>query len=213
MSTRWRFTSESVTEGHPDKMADQISDSILDAMLAEDPASRVACETLVTTANLPVSAGIDAVHVDTAAEMEQAVLSRSDEADVVVMAAAVADFRPAQVAGSKIKKSGGLPQVVLEATPDILAELGARRRAGQVLVGFAAETDAVEANAAAKLARKPVDLLVVNDVSQPGAGFESDTNEVRIMSPSGSTFTVDRRDKRAVARAVLDAVVALRAEA
>jgi phosphopantothenoylcysteine decarboxylase/phosphopantothenate--cysteine ligase len=78
-------------------------------------------------------------------------------------------------------------------------------------VGFAAETDDVEANAAAKLARKPVDLLVVNDVSQPGAGFESDTNEVRIMSPSRSTQLVDQRDKRAVARAVLDAVVADRA--
>jgi phosphopantothenoylcysteine decarboxylase / phosphopantothenate---cysteine ligase len=78
-------------------------------------------------------------------------------------------------------------------------------------VGFAAETHDVEANAAATLARKPVDLLVVNDVSAPGAGFESDTNEVRIMSPSGTTQQVDRRDKRAVARAVLDAVAARRA--
>ena len=91
------------------------------------------------------------------------------------------------------------------------AACSSARWPGQTLVGFAAETDDVDANAAAKLARKPVDLLVVNDVSQPGAGFESDTNEVRIMSPAGSTVTVDQRDKRAVARAVLDAVVAHRA--
>jgi phosphopantothenoylcysteine decarboxylase/phosphopantothenate--cysteine ligase len=143
--------------------------------------------------------------------MEAAVRERSDAADVVVMAAAVADFRPEVAADTKVKKEGGPPVVTLVPTADILAGLIERRRPGQTLVGFAAETDDVEANAAAKLARKPVDLLVVNDVSQPGAGFESDTNEVRIMSPSGSTQVVDQRDKRAVARAVLDAVVAVRA--
>ncbi len=147
----------------------------------------------------------------TAAEMEAAVRERSDGADVVVMAAAVADFRPDTAADTKLKKEGGPPTVTLVPTADILGGLVERRRPGQTLVGFAAETHDVEANAAAKLARKPVDLLVVNDVSRPGAGFESDTNAVRIMSPSGSTLTVDQRDKRAVARAVLDAVVADRA--
>ncbi len=93
------------------------------------------------------------MRVDTAAEMEQAVLGRSDDADVIVMAAAVADFRPAAVAQDKIKKGDGTPEVVLEPTTDILAALGARRRPGQVIVGFAAETDDVRSNATTKLGR------------------------------------------------------------
>jgi phosphopantothenoylcysteine decarboxylase/phosphopantothenate--cysteine ligase len=179
--------------------------------LADEAASRGAKVTLVTTVDRPTTGGVEIVRVATAAEMDAAVRERSATADVVVMAAAVADFRPDSTADTKLKKDGGPPTVTLVPTADILGGLVERRRPGQTLVGFAAETDDVEANAAAKLARKPVDLLVVNDVSQPGAGFESDTNEVRIMSPSGSTLTVDQRDKRAVARAVLDAVVADRA--
>jgi phosphopantothenoylcysteine decarboxylase/phosphopantothenate--cysteine ligase len=179
--------------------------------LADEAASRGAKVTLVTTVERPAAVGVEVVPVATAAEMEAAVRERSDRADVVVMAAAVADFRPDASAESKLKKDGGPPAVTLVPTVDILGGLVERRRPGQTLVGFAAETDDVEANAAAKLARKPVDLLVVNDVSKPGAGFESDTNEVRIMSPSGSTVTVDQSDKRVVARAVLDAVVADRA--
>jgi phosphopantothenoylcysteine decarboxylase / phosphopantothenate---cysteine ligase len=179
--------------------------------IATEAAARGAKVTLVTTVERPVAAGVDVIRVATAAEMETAVLGRSDSADVVVMAAAVADFRPEAPAGGKFKKDDGPPEVRLVPTADILGRLLERRRPGQTLVGFAAETDDVEANAAAKLARKPVDLLVVNDVSVPGAGFESDTNEVRIMSPSGATEQVDRRDKRAVARAVLDAVIAQRA--
>jgi phosphopantothenoylcysteine decarboxylase/phosphopantothenate--cysteine ligase len=178
---------------------------------ADEAAARGAKVTLVTTVDRPVAAGVEVVPVATAAEMEAAVRERSDAADVVVMAAAVADFRPEAPVDSKVKKEGGPPTVTLVPTADILAGLLERRRPGQTIVGFAAETDDVEANAAAKLARKPVDLLVVNDVSQPGAGFESDTNEVRIMSPSRPTQLVDQRDKRAVARAVLDAVVADRA--
>ena len=179
--------------------------------LADEAAGRGAKVTIVTTVERPVAAGVEVVKVATATEMEAAVRERSDGADVVVMAAAVADFRPEVAADAKVKKEGGPPTVTLVPTTDILAGLLERRRPGQTIVGFAAETDDVEANAAAKLARKPVDLLVVNDVSQPGAGFESDTNEVRIMSPSRSTQLVDQRDKRAVARAVLDAVVADRA--
>jgi phosphopantothenoylcysteine decarboxylase/phosphopantothenate--cysteine ligase len=179
--------------------------------LADEAAARGAKVTIVTTVDRPVAAGVEVVKVATAAEMEAAVRERSDAADVVVMAAAVADFRPEVAVDSKVKKEGGPPTVTLVPTADILGGLLERRRPDQTVVGFAAETDDVEANAAAKLARKPVDLLVVNDVSQPGAGFESDTNEVRIMSPSRSTQLVDQRDKRAVARAVLDAVVADRA--
>ncbi|MDQ2648220.1 MAG: bifunctional phosphopantothenoylcysteine decarboxylase/phosphopantothenate--cysteine ligase CoaBC [Actinomycetota bacterium] len=174
--------------------------------IAEEAAARGAKVTLVTTVGLPVPAGIDVVTVTTAAEMEHAVLSRSESADVVIMAAAVADFRPAQVAESKIKKSGGLPQVVLEPTPDILAELGANRRPGQVLVGFAAETDDLRANAADKLRRKGIDLIVANDVSAPGVGFEHDTNAVVLLGADGSATEVPLASKRAIAKTILDAV-------
>jgi phosphopantothenoylcysteine decarboxylase/phosphopantothenate--cysteine ligase len=174
--------------------------------VAEEAAARGAKVTLVTTVGLPTSVGIDVVRVDTAAEMEHAVLSRADGADIVVMAAAVADFRPVQVAERKIKKGDGAPDVVLEPTADILAELGARRRPGQVLVGFAAETDDLHDNAADKLRRKGIDLIVGNDVSKPGVGFEHDTNAVVILGADGSATDVPLTDKRAIARAILDAI-------
>jgi phosphopantothenoylcysteine decarboxylase/phosphopantothenate--cysteine ligase len=178
--------------------------------LAEEAAARGAKVTLVTTVGRPVPAGIDVVRVDTAAEMEQAVLSRADHADIVVMAAAVADFRPVQVAARKLKKGEGTPEVVLEPTADILAELGARRRAGQVLVGFAAETDDLRENAADKLRRKGIDLIVGNDVSKPGVGFEHDTNAVVILGADGSASEVALSDKRAIARAILDRIASTR---
>ena len=174
--------------------------------VAEEAASRGAKVTLVTTAGLPASAGIDLVPVDTAAEMEHAVLSRADDADVLVMAAAVADFRPVDPVGTKIKKADGVPSVVLEPTTDILAALGARRRPGQTIVGFAAETDDLRANAAEKLARKGIDLIVANDVSAPGTGFEHDTNAVVILGPDGVVADVPLADKRAIARVILDSV-------
>jgi phosphopantothenoylcysteine decarboxylase/phosphopantothenate--cysteine ligase len=174
--------------------------------VAEEAASRGAKVTLVTTTGLPASAGIDAIRVDTAAEMEQAVLSRADQADVVVMAAAVADFRPVHSVASKIKKVTGVPEVVLEPTADILAALGAARRPGQTIVGFAAETDDLRANAADKLARKGIDLIVANDVSAPGVGFEHDTNAVVILGADGSDHDIPLTDKRGIARAILDAV-------
>jgi phosphopantothenoylcysteine decarboxylase/phosphopantothenate--cysteine ligase len=177
--------------------------------IADEAARRGAKVTLVTTVDRPVAAGTDVVRVQTAAEMEHAVLSRSDSCDVVVMAAAVADFRPVDVAGHKIKKDGGVPQIVLEPTTDILAALGVRKHPSQTIVGFAAETDDVEANARAKLTRKGADLVVANDVSAPGAGFEHDTNAVSIVSHT-TTTTVALSDKREIARAVLDAVMQTR---
>jgi phosphopantothenoylcysteine decarboxylase/phosphopantothenate--cysteine ligase len=174
--------------------------------VAEEAAARGAKVTLVTTVSSPVSAGIDVVRVETASEMEHAVLSRADDADVLVMAAAVADFRPVDPAAGKLKKVDGVPSVVLEPTTDILAALGARRRASQTIVGFAAETDDVRANAADKLARKGVDLIVANDVSAPGVGFEHDTNAVVILGADGSAQDVPLTDKRAIARVILDAV-------
>jgi phosphopantothenoylcysteine decarboxylase/phosphopantothenate--cysteine ligase len=174
--------------------------------IAEEAAARGAKVTLVTTVGLATSAGIDVVRVDTAAQMEHAVLTRADAADVVVMAAAVADFRPVRVADRKLKKGDGAPDVVLEPTTDILAELGAHRRPGQVLVGFAAETGDLRTNAADKLRRKGIDLIVGNDVSEPGVGFEHDTNAVVILGADGSSTDVPLSDKRAIARAILDAI-------
>jgi phosphopantothenoylcysteine decarboxylase/phosphopantothenate--cysteine ligase len=177
--------------------------------LADVAAQRGAKVTLVTTTDRAVGPGVELVRVQTAAEMEQAVLTRSDACDIVVMAAAVADFRPVAAGDRKLKKDTGVPEIVLEPTTDILAALGARKHPGQTIVGFAAETDDVIPNARGKLERKGADLIVANDVSAPGAGFEHDTNDVVIVSPNATT-PVALRDKRAIAHAVLDAVLETR---
>ena len=174
--------------------------------LAAEAVARGAKVTLVTTVDQPVPPQADVVRVGTAAEMEDTVRAAEASADVVVMAAAVADFRPARVAERKLKKQAGVPEITLEATPDILAGLGTRRRPGQTIVGFAAETDEVRQNAAAKLAAKGIDLIVANDVTAPGAGFEHDTNDVVIIDADGTEREVPLADKRAIARAVFDAV-------
>jgi phosphopantothenoylcysteine decarboxylase/phosphopantothenate--cysteine ligase len=174
--------------------------------LAAEAASRGADVVLVTTVERAVPAGVDVVLVETAAEMEAAVLDRAQTADVVLMAAAVADFRPKAAAPEKIKKADGVPELLLEPTTDILAELGRRRRPGQTLVGFAAETGDVKAYASSKLRAKGLDLVVANDVSAPGVGFEHDTNRVVVLGPDGYEVEGSLMDKRAVARLVLDAV-------
>ena len=137
-------------------------------------------------------AGVRVEAVETAAQMQRRSSATAD-ADVIVMAAAVADFRPKQAAEGKLKKHDGAPDIVLEPTPDILAGLGASKRPGQVLVGFAAETADLLANAAAKLAAKRLDLIVANDVSAPGVGFGHDTNAVELLRPDADAVTVDRR--------------------
>jgi phosphopantothenoylcysteine decarboxylase / phosphopantothenate---cysteine ligase len=164
---------------------------------------------LVTTSPLPVPAGVETDRVETASEMEAAMLERASVADVVVMAAAVADFRPKVAVDTKLHKADGVPDLVLEATPDILAQLGRRRRAGQVLVGFAAETEALAERAVAKLVAKGVDVMVANDVTTPGVGFDHDTNAVTIFTADGSSASVALRSKDDVADAILDRVVAL----
>ncbi len=166
--------------------------------------------TLVTTAAAPDLPGLQVVQVATAAEMRAAVHQRAPQADVVVMAAAVADFRPVTVAADKIKKAGGVPEIRLEPTEDILAELGAAKPAGQTLVGFAAETTDVAANAQDKLARKGADLLVANDVAAPDTGFEHDTNAVTIFGTAGVVDAVELASKDQVADRVLDSVVSHR---
>ena len=175
--------------------------------LAAEASARGAHVVLVTTANRPVPGDVETVLVETAADMEEAVLSRAASADVVLMAAAVADFRPKAAASEKIKKADGVPEIVLEPTTDILAELGRRRRSGQTLVGFAAETGDVREYASSKLRAKGLDLVVANDVSAPDAGFEHDTNRVLVLGPDGFEIEGSLMDKRAVARLVLDAVI------
>jgi phosphopantothenoylcysteine decarboxylase/phosphopantothenate--cysteine ligase len=166
--------------------------------------------TLISTVGLPTPVGAELQSVETAAEMQAAVESLAGSADVIVMAAAVADFRPKVAEVGKIKKEGGVPEIVLEPTPDILASLGAHKRPGQILVGFAAETTDVVANAESKLRRKNLDLIVANDVSAAQVGFQHDTNAVTLLRAGGISTEVPLTDKRSVARAILECIAELR---
>ena len=178
---------------------------------AAEALGRGARVTLVSTVELPVPSGAAIRPVETAAQMQAALEELAPTADVVVMSAAVADFRPVVAATGKIKKDAGVPEIVLEPTPDILAGLGAVKPVGQTLVGFAAETSDLIANAESKLRRKNLDLIVANDVSAPGVGFQHDTNAVTILRAGGEAVSVSLTDKRAIARAVLDIVCEIRA--
>ncbi|TDE35171.1 bifunctional phosphopantothenoylcysteine decarboxylase/phosphopantothenate--cysteine ligase CoaBC [Actinomadura sp. 6K520] len=178
--------------------------------LARTAVARGARVTLVSAnVALPDPAGAGIVPVVSAADMREAVLKAAGAADAVVMAAAVADFRPAGYQGSKIKKSeGSEPEPIrLAKNPDILAELGERRRPGQVIVGFAAETDDVLENGRAKLARKRCDLLVVNQVGE-GLTFGRPDNAAVILGADGSQTEVPRGAKEALAEVVWDQVAA-----
>jgi phosphopantothenoylcysteine decarboxylase/phosphopantothenate--cysteine ligase len=175
--------------------------------VSEAAAARGAAVTLVATQLRPVSGGVEVVPVESADDMQRAVLDRYDAVDVVVMAAAVADFRPKAVASEKLKKRDGIPEIVLEPTPDILAALGERKQ-GQLLVGFAAETERVREHAAEKLAGKRVDLIVANDVSAPDAGFEVDTNRAILLDSSGTIDETPLLSKAALADVILDRVAA-----
>jgi phosphopantothenoylcysteine decarboxylase/phosphopantothenate--cysteine ligase len=181
--------------------------------LAEEAAARGAAVTLVSTVELPTPVGVDLVAVETAAQMQAALQRIAPHSDVVVMAAAVADFRPVAAADHKLKKRDGVPEIELEPTPDILAGLGAVKPTGQVLVGFAAETDDLEANARRKLDAKCLDLIVANDVGAPNTGFRHDTNAVTMFSDIEPPIRVPLADKRQIAVQVFDRIVAIRAAA
>src|SRR5271168_470616 len=153
------------------------------------------------------------IPVRTAEEMRRAVLEQLPQATVVLMAAAVADYRPAKPAAQKIKRGAGPLALELEPTPDILAEVGAEvagEKRGQVIVGFAAETSDLAENARAKLLRKGADLVVANDVTREGAGFDVDTNIVSVFRRDGSQFDLPQMSKHDLAARLLDEVVALR---
>jgi len=150
--------------------------------------------------------GVETVRVQTAAQMKDAILGRLEGVDVVVMAAAVADYRPEIEAPQKIKKDDMPLTLKLVRTDDILMAIAGRRKAEQTIVGFAAETEALEANAREKLARKKLDLIVANDVSRPNSGFEVDTNEAALFRADGGVRKLPMMSKRALADEILDEI-------
>jgi phosphopantothenoylcysteine decarboxylase/phosphopantothenate--cysteine ligase len=183
--------------------------------LAAQAAARGAQVTVVAAnVALPTPPGVEVQPVGTAAELKDACDRAFEHCDVLLMAAAVADFRPAAPAASKIKKTDSpeAPRLELEPTDDVLAGLSARRRPGQTLVGFAAEhgEGAIDYGRG-KLHRKGLDAVVVNDVSDPGIGFDAPDNEVTILSRDGHELRVQRASKDEVARRILHEITRLRA--
>jgi len=177
--------------------------------VALQAAGRGASVTLVTgPVALDDPPGVEVVRVETAEEMAEEVLARYERLDAVVMAAAVADFRPARALDSKLKKEAGLPDIRLERTTDILATLG-KRKENQVLVGFAAETSDIESEGRRKLAEKNLDLIVANEVGRRGTGFEASTNRAAIFARSGDDIPLGVWTKDELARLICDRVVFL----
>lgn len=162
--------------------------------------------------SIPVPDSAEIIRVTTAEQMRDAVLERFAESDVVIMSAAVADYRPAKVSPQKIKKEKERITLELELNPDILAELGQRKRENQVIVGFSMETEDLIKNTMAKLVKKNADLMVANDVSIEGAGFASDTNIVTIIGRSGVIKELPKMTKYEVANVILDIVVQMISE-
>jgi phosphopantothenoylcysteine decarboxylase/phosphopantothenate--cysteine ligase len=148
------------------------------------------------------------VSVKTAAEMRRAVLGHMEGCSVVIKAAAVSDFRPKAVSLQKMKKAEASTSMTLEKTEDILSEIGKKKR-NEILIGFAAETENVVVNAQKKLKEKNLDLIVVNDVTKPGAGFGQDTNQVKILFVSGEVKDLPLMSKEEISQSILDEVVKL----
>jgi phosphopantothenoylcysteine decarboxylase/phosphopantothenate--cysteine ligase len=167
--------------------------------------------TLITTAQLRSAPGVERIDVETAAQMFDAVTAAGRDADVIVMAAAVADFAPADVAAEKIKKGAGVPRLELVPTVDILAALGRQKLGGDLgafLVGFAAETQNLAENARSKLASKHADLIIANDVAAPGVGFAHETNAVTVFGKDGSELSLSLRSKAEIASEVCNLIAA-----
>jgi phosphopantothenoylcysteine decarboxylase/phosphopantothenate--cysteine ligase len=178
--------------------------------VAEAAARRGATVTLVTTVDRPDPVGVaEVVPVETAAQMEDAVMARAAAQDVIVMAAAVADFRPKAPSDRKTKKEDGPPEIVLEPTHDFLVDLGATKSSSQVVVGFAAETDDLVAHAADKLRRKRLDLIVGNEVGRTDSGFEADTNRAVLLDADGGVEQLPLLTKAALAEVIIDRIAAL----
>jgi phosphopantothenoylcysteine decarboxylase/phosphopantothenate--cysteine ligase len=177
--------------------------------LAEAALDRGASVTVIaahTTVDPPP--GVEIHRVETTAELLEAACDRFDRCDILIAAAAPADYAPAELSSSKIKKGskGGEWTLPLKETPDVLAALSARR-SSQLIVGFAAETERIQENARDKLSRKNLDLIVANDVTREDAGFDTDTNVVTLLFPDGRIEELPSLPKRVVADRVLDAIV------
>jgi phosphopantothenoylcysteine decarboxylase / phosphopantothenate---cysteine ligase len=177
------------------------------AIAAEAAARGADVRLVLGPGTVPPPPGVEVRHVSTAEQMRAEVLAVVEDADAVVMAAAVADFRPKQAAGGKLKKDEGTPDLVLEPTPDILRELG-ERDLRPLLIGFAAETSDVEAYGRLKLQRKGADLLVANEVGRDGTGFGADTNRASILAADGDDTPLRDWTKRELAAAIVDRIAA-----
>ncbi|EAF5659204.1 bifunctional phosphopantothenoylcysteine decarboxylase/phosphopantothenate--cysteine ligase CoaBC [Listeria innocua] len=173
--------------------------------IAESAARHGANVTLITTSKtLPVPPGVEAVYVESADEMYQAVLERKAEQHIFVMTAAVADYTPANVSEQKIKKQPGDFTIEMKRTKDILLEIGQNKTADQVVIGFAAETENLETNALKKLTSKNADMIVANNISEAGAGFSGDTNIVTFYRKDGSNEALPLLDKKEVAEHIIE---------
>ncbi|MBC1378908.1 bifunctional phosphopantothenoylcysteine decarboxylase/phosphopantothenate--cysteine ligase CoaBC [Listeria innocua] len=173
--------------------------------IAESAARHGANVTLITTSKtLPVPPGVEAVYVESADEMYQAVLERKAEQHIFVMTAAVADYTPANVSEQKIKKQPGDFTIEMKRTKDILLEIGQNKTADQVVIGFAAETENLETNALKKLTSKNADMIVANNISEAGAGFSGDTNIVTLYRKDGSNEALPLLDKKEVAEHIIE---------
>jgi phosphopantothenoylcysteine decarboxylase/phosphopantothenate--cysteine ligase len=160
-------------------------------------------------ANLETPAGVERIDVRTSEEMHRAVVDRFPDASIAILAAAVADYRPVEVQSEKIKKGDAPLTISFEPTTDILAEV-AKNKGQRIVVGFAAETDHVRENARRKLLAKKADLMVANDVTAEGAGFDHDSNVVTLFSRDGRDLALPKLSKSEVAERILDEVLLLR---
>ena len=179
--------------------------------LAKAAKIRGADVTLITTMESEAPSGVKILCSETASEMQSVVMSESPDADVIIMAAAVADYRPSEISEQKIKKTEAISAIDVEPTHDFLVDLGTEKKLDQTLVGFAAETENLEEHAIEKLKRKRLDLIIANNVSLPGVGFAHDTNEVTIIGED-TKWTLPLSDKRIIADGILDAIVEVRQE-
>lgn len=215
-SAKWRNKKIIITAGPTREPIDPVrfisnrSSGKMGYELAREASRRGANVVLISgPVNLPSPYGTKVIRVETAAEMKREVEKYFDEADVLIMAAAVADFRPAEVMTSKWKKNQGVPEIKLVATEDILGSLATHPlRKKKVLVGFAAETQEIEAAAKKKIEEKGLDLIVANDVSIPGVGFEADWNDVLILNRRGQLIRSGIKSKREISQLIFEAIEA-----
>jgi phosphopantothenoylcysteine decarboxylase/phosphopantothenate--cysteine ligase len=191
-----------ITNRSSGKMGYAIADAALNR------GARVILITGPTSLTPPAKAEV--IKIETAIQMRDSVLAHFDEADIVIMAAAVSDYKPINASQQKIKKDQGPFTLNLELNPDILAELGRLKRKNQIIVGFSMETENLIENSKKKLSQKNADLIVANDISKEGAGFGSDTNIVTIIGPFGIIKELPKMSKYDVANVILDTVISLK---